>query len=115
MAAAEPEPVFGYEPIITTYKAFGPKTKALYDAYIHVLPCTVLEVLEPGNGRVVTSGRLKIRVEEDRGPYKKGEILEVSGHDTVPCCRWSYTPLGQARIDIRYRWEQKPQASKNQN
>lgn len=114
-ATHETKSTFGSEEIIATYKAFGPRTKALYDAYLHILPCTVLEVLKPGNGCVVQSGRLKIRLDEDRGPYKKGEILEVNGHDTVPACRWYLTPLGQDRIDVRYRWEPAPQSSKNQN
>ena len=59
-------------------------TKAYYDAFSVVFPCTVLQVIEPGNGVFVTSGKLKIRCDRDTGPYKKGEVMDVTGYHTYP-------------------------------
>lgn len=50
-------------------------TKAFYDAHTVVIPCTVKEVIEEGNGVFVTSGKLLIVVDENSGPYKKGEEI----------------------------------------
>lgn len=59
-------------------------TLAYYDAHTHIVPCKVVEVLEEGNGIFVTSGRLIICCTASRGPYQKGEQLEVSGYHTYP-------------------------------
>ncbi|MBL4828268.1 MAG: hypothetical protein JKY66_11260 [Spongiibacteraceae bacterium] len=67
-----------------TNRQFTVKTKAFYDAHMHILKCTVMEVIEPGNGRIVGSGKLKIRVDQENGPYTKGEIMEVDGYHTYP-------------------------------
>lgn len=85
-------------------KEFGVGTKAFYDAFLHVVPCTVLEVIEPGNGIVVTSGKLKVRCDKDTGPYKKGEIMEVCGYHTFPKTHRYYNSSGQARISEWYKW-----------
>ena len=78
---------------------------AFYDAHTHILPCRVLEVIKPGNGRVVTSGRLKIELTKTVGPYKKGETMEVSGYHTFPKTHSSWKESGQMRINPLYRWE----------
>lgn len=85
-------------------KEYGAGTKAFYDAFIHVFPCTVLEVMEPGNGIFVTSGKLRIRCDKDTGPYKKGEEMEVTGYHTFPRKHRYYTDGGQARINKWYKW-----------
>lgn len=83
--------------------AFGAGTKAYYDAHVAVFPCTVLEVIEPGNGLFVTSGKLKIRCDEDRGPYKKGETMEVKGYHTFPRKHRIRKGMGY-RINPFYKW-----------
>jgi hypothetical protein len=84
-------------------KTFGAGEKAYHDAHTHVFPCTVLEVLEPGNGSAVTSGKLRIRVDKTTGPYAKGEVLTVRGFHTFPrSCR--VVRRGFIRINPNYRW-----------
>lgn len=67
-------------------KQFKAGTKCEWDAFRHILKCTVLEVIEPGTGRLATSGKLKIEITRESfdGAYKKGEILEVCGYDVYP-------------------------------
>lgn len=67
-------------------KQFKAGTLAYWDAFRHVPKCVVMEVIEPGTGRLATSGKLKIKIAEDThdGAYKKGEVLEVCGYDVFP-------------------------------
>lgn len=78
-------------------------TKAFYDAHTVVIPCTVKEVIEEGNGVFVTSGKLLIVVDENSGPYKKGEEMTVTGYHTFPR---KHRIKKQFRNDINkwYRW-----------
>jgi hypothetical protein len=84
-------------------KKYKAGTAALYDAFTYALPCTVLEVIEPGNGIFVTSGKLKIRIDEDTGPYKKGEEMLVTGYHTFPR-KQRYSSDGQFKINGYYQW-----------
>lgn len=83
--------------------SFTAGTKAYYDAHTHVLPCTVLEVIEPGNGTAVTSGKLQIRVDKTTGPYAKGEVLTVRGFHTFPRSH-RVVRDGFIKINPNYRW-----------
>jgi hypothetical protein len=85
-------------------KEYGVGTKAYYDAFMHIVACTVLEVIEPGNGINVGSGKLRIRCDENKGPYKKGETMEVSGYHTFPKKHRYATSNGQYRIEKFYQW-----------
>lgn len=89
---------------LTHCTEYGPGTKAFYDAFVYMLKCTVLEVMVPGNGIFVTSGKLRIQIDEDTGPYKKGEQMVVSGYHTFPVDHYYSTPTGQARINGFYCW-----------
>lgn len=77
---------------------FKAGTKAYYDAHSIMFPCTVLEVLQEGNGVFVTSGKLRIRCDRTSGPYKVGEELTVSGYHCFPRTHFSKA------INRWYRW-----------
>ena len=78
-------------------------TKAFYDAHTVIIPCTVKEVIEEGNGLIVTSGKLLIVVNEDSGPYKKGEEMTVTGYHTYPRKHRIKREFSY-RINCFYRW-----------
>ena len=82
---------------------YGAGTRAFYDAYSGLVPCTVLRVLEEGNGVLVGTGKLKIRCDANVGPYRKGETLIVSAHYTYPRTHRILRD-GQYRINTLYRW-----------
>jgi hypothetical protein len=78
-------------------------TKAFYDAHAFIIPCTVKEVIEEGNGVYVSTGRLKIVVDRGCGPYKKGDEMTVSAYHTFP--RSHRVKRGHGyRINCLYRW-----------
>lgn len=81
---------------------FKAGTEAYYDAFANVFPCTVLEVLQEGNGVFVTSGKLRIRCDRTSGPYKKGEELTVSGYHCFP--RTHRIKRSRTTINCWYRW-----------
>lgn len=79
-------------------------TKATYDAHTNLLDVIVEDVIEPGNGQSVASGRLAIRVLKDNGPYKKDERMEVTGFHCIPKPHIRFNSAGQARINPQYEW-----------
>lgn len=83
---------------------FKAGASAYYDAFRWIVPVKVLEVIEPGNGIVVGSGKLKIEVKKDTGPYRKGEILESSGFTVFPTSHRKIRD-GQYYINKFYKWE----------
>ena len=44
----------------------------------------VVEILEPGDGKRVTVGKVRVKLSETVGAYRKGEILTVSAFVAVP-------------------------------
>jgi hypothetical protein len=84
-------------------RQFKAGTKALYDAHFQVLACTVLEVIEPGNGRDVGSGKLKVKITAGDGMYPKGEIIEVDGYHTFPKVM-RLNKMYTFRINPNYEW-----------
>jgi hypothetical protein len=89
--------------ILAQCQAFPAGTSAFYDAHIAVLPCTVLEVLEEGSGYFVCEGRLRIKVTEARGPYRKGEVMEVTAYHTFPRTHRRLRGF-HYRINPWYKW-----------
>lgn len=63
---------------------YGAGALAYLDTFAGMVPCRVLEVIEPGNGIRCSSGRLRIRLMRTVGAYKQGEILEWSCDHVVP-------------------------------
>jgi hypothetical protein len=86
-----------------TNKQFKAGTKAYCDAFRHILECKVLEVIEPGNGRICGSGKLKIEITATNGPYPKGEILERDGYSVFPKAMRINKPI-TFRINPNYEW-----------
>jgi hypothetical protein len=86
-----------------TNRQFKAGTTALWDLHVQVLECTVLEVIEPGNGRDVGSGKLSIKITAGDGMYPKGEILEVDGYHCFPKAMRINKPI-TFRINPNYEW-----------
>jgi hypothetical protein len=84
-------------------KQFKAGTRAQYDAFTQIIPVKVLEVIEPGNGRICGSGRLKMEVISKGCMYPKGTILERNCYHTFPTemrMKRKYT----FRINPNYEW-----------
>ena len=75
------------------------------DLFICGFPkCRVIEVIEPGDGKRVANGVIKVKLLENCTGYKSGEILEMSASDVVPLPHVRYNDFGQARINTLYKW-----------
>jgi len=75
------------------------------DLFISGFPkCRVIEVVEPGDGKRICDGAIKVRLLESCTGYKSGEILEKSASDIVPLSHVRYNDFGQPRINTLYRW-----------
>lgn len=67
-------------------KQFTTGTKVFLDFNFGAKPkATVLEVLVPGNGKDI-DGKVRVKLTETVGAYRKGEVLEVGTFRAVPCC-----------------------------
>lgn len=86
-----------------TFQTYGKGTKAFLDAFsAGLIRCTVLDVLKPGDGKsIAPSGLVRIRVDETRKGFRKGEILEHGSHSVVPRDR-VYTRGYFYRINTQY-------------
>ena len=89
--------------VLSESREYKAGTKAFYDAHSVIIPCTVKEVIEEGNGVFVRSGKLLIVVNEDCGPYKKGEEMTVTGYHTYPR-KHRIKKQFSYRINVWYRW-----------
>lgn len=78
-------------------------TKAIYDAFTHLVPVVVTEVVTPGNGWVVCEGELEVRVEKTTGPYKKGEVFYTTPFHTPPTSHIRRTEYN-TMIKNNYKW-----------
>jgi hypothetical protein len=67
-------------------KEYKADTKAFIDGFGGMIPCTVLQVKEDCEGHIVSPHKkqLVIRVDETRGGYQKGEILDANAFYTPP-------------------------------
>lgn len=78
---------------------------ARIDLFIGGFPkCRVIEVIEPGDGKRVANGIIKVRLLESCTGYKNGEILEGSASDVVPLRHVRYNDFGQPMINTLYKW-----------
>ena len=84
-------------------KVYFAGSLAHYDAHYHIVPCKVLDVIEQGNGRNVTLGKLRIRVTKQTGPYRSQEILEVPAFHVIPRGHLRRRKYSLA-IDVNYEW-----------
>lgn len=73
---------------------FGGKPKAI-----------ALEVVQPGNGKDI-AGKVRVRLIETVGAYRKGEILELSTYYAVPLKEIKPRRTGQffTRVSTLYSW-----------
>ena len=78
-------------------------------AYIDTLcsglvPCKVLEVVEPGSGRSATAGNIKIEVTEKRRGYFVGCVVKHnSASEIIPRSHVRKSGSGY-RINVNYNW-----------
>lgn len=78
---------------------------ACCDLFICGFPkCKVIEVVEPGDGKRICNGVIKVKLLESCTGYKSGEILEKSASDVVPLSHVRYNDFGQSRINTLYKW-----------
>lgn len=87
---------------VTQYKA--PRA-AFIDGFGGLTSCTVIEVIEPGEGNQFEKGKIRVRVDETRSGYSKGEVLVLGPRSIVPKDRLRERGY-HYRIDTRYAWVQ---------
>ncbi len=73
---------------------FGGKPKAI-----------CLEVIKPGNGKD-NNGRILAKLTETVGAYRKGETVELTTFQAVPCSMILPLESGQyyTRVSTQYQW-----------
>lgn len=88
-------------------KTFSTGTKLFCDFPFGGKPSAVaVEVIEPGNGKD-QSGKVRVKLTETVGAYRKGEELVISTFQAVPKCMERPLRRGEffRRVSTLYRWE----------
>lgn len=85
---------------------YGKGTKLFCDFHFGGKPKAVcLEVIEPGRGKFGGEGKIKVRLTETIGAYKKGEELTLTSHQAVPVKQEFKKPGSFFRwINTNYQW-----------
>lgn len=94
------------------FTQYGPGTKLFCDFWFGGKPDAVcLEVIEPGHGRNSGQGKIKVRLTETLGGYRKDEVLVLNAFEAVPKKQLIPLARGQffTRLSTRYVWTQNPQ------
>jgi len=71
-------------------KTYSSGTRIFCDFHFGGKPkAVVLAVLSPGRGNVPSShpnaGKIQVKISENAGAYRKGEVLELPAVTAVPC------------------------------
>ena len=82
---------------------YRPPALAFIDGFGGCIRCTVIEIIEPGEGNQFMRGKIRARVDEKRGGYAKGEIVVMGPHDIVPRDR-RYSRGCHYYINTQYAW-----------
>ncbi len=82
---------------------------AFLDGFGGCTRCTVIEVIEPGDGNQFMRGKIRARVDETHGGYAKGEIVVMGPHDIVPRDRL-YSRGCHYYINTLYAWVKEERA-----
>ena len=87
------------------WRQFGAGDLAFHDCgpWGGMIPCRVVSVDAPGDGRTCNRGRVTVRLTATRGPWKRGETITGDTVDVIPRPMARRRRLGWA-IDVRYRW-----------
>lgn len=72
------------------------------------------EVLEEGSGRSGRPGKLRVKLTETIGAYRKGEILEITCFQAVPSGH-IYTSGYFLRVRTNYYWTKTPKPNEDSN
>ncbi len=83
---------------------------AFIDGFGGCTRCTVIEVIEPGEGNQFMRGRIRARVDETHGGYAKGEIVVMGPHAIVPRDRL-YSRGCHYYINTQYAWVKEERVS----
>ncbi len=83
---------------------------AFIDGFGGCTRCTVIEVIEPGEGNQLSRGRIRARVDETHGGYAKGEIVVMGPHHIVPRDRL-YSRGCHYYINTQYAWVKEERVS----
>ena len=59
----------------------------------------VLDVLKPGNGKLVGYGKIKVRVLNTACGWRKGEVIEIGAHVCIPCSH-----IKGDKIQTNFEW-----------
>jgi hypothetical protein len=89
-----------------TGRVYRAGTKAFLDTlFSGMIRCTVLAVLRRCNGRLIGHDDLTVRVDETKGGYREGEVLQRSAAYTPPRSQ-RYLRDHFYRINVNYVYEQ---------
>ncbi|HOC54017.1 MAG TPA: hypothetical protein PKI20_00200 [Verrucomicrobiota bacterium] len=96
-------------PRIFAHSDYRAPASALIDGFGGCTRCTVIEVIEPGEGNQFMRGRIRARVDETHGGYAKGEIVVMGPHNIVPRDRL-YSRGFHYYINTQYAWVKEDRA-----
>ncbi len=85
---------------------YGAGTKLFCDFHFGGKPKAVcLEVIEPGTGKA-SGGKIKVRLTETVGAYKKGEEMIINSFQAVPAKQEKFkTGSFFRKVDTNYIWK----------
>ncbi len=79
-------------------------TAALYDSFTGLIPCVVVAVHKPGDGRRCGDyDAVTIRITKTVGAYYEGEEMKTATHKVVPKSH-IVTRMGSTSIATNYAW-----------
>lgn len=87
------------------FKEYTVGQKAFIDSINGMVPCTVLEIPRPCDGRLITNSHtvlVKITATLGNG-YTKGEVLHVAGYRVIPVSH-RITRNGMYFVNTWFRW-----------
>ena len=88
-------------------QTFGKGTRLFCDFHFGGKPSAVaVKVIEPGNGKD-HAGKVRVKLTETVGAYRKGEEMEISTFQAVPKSMERKLRRGEIfrRVSTLYRWE----------
>jgi hypothetical protein len=91
--------------LVADRNVFHEGTKAYYDTFSGMIPCKILAIEKDCYGfHCGPYDVVKFQLTEDRGAYKKGEILTASA-SCVPPRKMVHTVSYHRRITTTYKYE----------
>lgn len=85
-------------------KIYRAGATAYLDSLRGLVPCRVIDVINPGNGWEIGSGMVRVRVTRTTGAWPKGHVAKWSCSHVVPT-KHVVKRGPYLRITTNYRWE----------